>query len=822
MGLAATTNAQRRLRSISCPNVSEDFPLTSNQSPPYHLVDNKLAVGWPLRSLAPPFKTILAAKQIDVQPEPRREESQAMRTSIVLFTGAMAVLFGSGLMNASPATPSQAGSLYSGPAPSPGPALLYSALANAPQLQNTGIWKAPPILISGASAYRRGEFIYQDFLFDDTGAKEVPDPNDPRSAGNLFSKPDGTYTYPTNPVYADNAADFVEFRVKPTSSGTAFRITLNTMNDPTLIGISIAIGGTPGFSHPFPHGANVSAPADLFLTVFPSGSSLTADLLNAITGMPVGPAPSVAVDTTRRQIQILVPLSEWNPTGQVVNLAAGIGLWDKTSNQYLLPQATASATAPGGAGTAVNPPAFFNVAFRSNEPMPTPTDPASTSTSPAWWRDEAQAEALASGDITALHASVDFTKLAARVDDETGVPTTGPMDRIMASHFELAQGEQFSSVCFPSSERTCTGEYLSRLQPYAIYIPLESPPPTGYGMTLLLHSLSTNYNQFLGSKNQSEYGQRGSGSIVLTPEARGPDGFYLNYAGADVFEAWADVASHYPLNPAWTAIGGYSMGGIGTFKLAQQFPDLFARGHSTVGFSQAAQPGNSVMGGASLEPSLRNIPILMWNMAVDELVPATDYLPTADKLDSLGYQYELDVFLTGDHLTLAINDEFGPGATFLGTAMVNRNPPHITYVYDPAIDYPALSFVANHAYWISGLQLRSTATPSSGGDATGTIDAFSHGFGVSDPIPSGTQFGTGTLTGGTIPDMAYTRQFQTLSPGAGFSPTDRIDLNAQNISAMTINVGRANVDCNVALHITSDGPLTVRLAGCDRTVSFGM
>src|SRR5579863_2516931 len=101
-------------------------------------------------------------------------------------------------------------SLYTGAGPAPGPAVLYESVATAPQLQNTGVWSAPPILISGASAYRKGEFIYQDFLFDDSGAQQLADPQDPRAAGNLFSRPNGTYTYPTNPAYANNAADLVE------------------------------------------------------------------------------------------------------------------------------------------------------------------------------------------------------------------------------------------------------------------------------------------------------------------------------------------------------------------------------------------------------------------------------------------------------------------------------------------------------------------------------------------------------------------------------------------------------------------------------------
>src|SRR3954447_22038412 len=115
----------------------------------------------------------------------------------------------------------RAASLYSGPGPRPGPDLLYAGPADAPQLENTGIWKAPPILVSGAEAYRDGEFLYQDFLYDDHGANgSARDPGDPRSnagtSSDTFSAPNGTYTYPTDTkAYVNNAADLVELRVRP-------------------------------------------------------------------------------------------------------------------------------------------------------------------------------------------------------------------------------------------------------------------------------------------------------------------------------------------------------------------------------------------------------------------------------------------------------------------------------------------------------------------------------------------------------------------------------------------------------------------------------
>jgi hypothetical protein len=520
----------------------------------------------------------------------------------------------------------------------------------------------------------------------------------------------------------------------------------------------------------------------------------------------------VTVDAMRRQIDVRVAHAAWDPTGQVVRLAAGVGLWDATNGRYLVPQGAADATHPGGAGTATSPAAFFNVAFRYAEPMPDPGDPVGTATGPAWWRDKDQGTALTAGDLSALHADVDFTKLAAATDDDMpdqpgGVPQTGPIDRIFASHFETQQGADFSVACFPgatSGGTSCLGQYQGILQPYALYVPHKPEPANGWGMTLLLHSLGTNYNQYLGTRHQSEYGEREDGSLVVTTESRGPDGFYDSYAAADVFEVWADVARLYRLDPDWTVITGYSMGGLGTFKLGEQFPDLFARAHSTVGDS----PDNNLV------PSLRNIPVLMWNMAVDELVGPEMYLPTALALDNAGYRYELDVFSPGEHLTLAINDEYGPAATFLDRTAVERNPAHVTYVIDPTLDYPLLGFVADHAYWLSGLTLRST-TPPLNGDAEGTIDARSEGFGTGDPTPSGTQAGAGVLTGGNIPAIAFTRQYRTWGAVPTTPVANVLHVSLTNIATATVDVARAALDpaATLTVPVDADGDGTLTLDG---------
>jgi hypothetical protein len=455
-----------------------------------------------------------------------------------------------------------------GTAPRPGPAVLYEQPARAPQLENErgSVWHAPSILVAGASAYRQGEFVYQGYVYDDHGAKLLTDPTNPMhspggdsSGGDLFSAPNGTYDYPSGPGYDENAANLIELRVKPLSEATAFRITLNTLENPQLIATAIAIGGTAGQTHPFPFGANVSAPAQYFLTIH----GTTAVLTDALTGKEVpGRAPGVSVDLVRRQITVMVPHSDWNPGTSKVRLAAGVGLWNASANSYLLPVAQRSATQPGGAGPDPAPPAFFDVAFRFNAQEPVPGTPGpETTANPAWWRESTQAQALAKGDISPFYAAVDFAKLKAKVNDDmpngpTGVPQTGAFDRILASHFSDGQGADYATGGCGSS-KACIGAMRGQLLPYAIYVPGGTPPAAGFGLTLLLHSLSANYNQFEGSHNQSQFANRGSGSIVITPSGRGPDGWHYDHAGQETFEVGADAASHYQLNPSLTDIAGY-------------------------------------------------------------------------------------------------------------------------------------------------------------------------------------------------------------------------------------------------------------------------
>ena len=686
--------------------------------------------------------------------------------------------------------------------PRPGPAQLYAAPPVAPQLENTGIWQAPPILISGASAYRCGEFLYQDWLYDDRGAAGLPDPNDPHDAtAYLFSPKAGTLTYPSDPAYANNAADLVELRVRPLADATAFRVTLNTLIDPALVAFTIALGDSPS-PVDWPYAAGVSSPAALFLSV--TGGSV--ELLDAASGAVIE-GPSLQIDQERRQFEILVPHSAWQPGTQTVRIAAGVGLWDAASGSYLASAGLASADAPGGGipGGA----ALFNLAFRAQEPTPdftvfsgrTIADAALLARVQAhWWRERLQADALADGDISAFFAAVDFGKLARAENDESQVPQHGFMNRILASRFEFGQGYDQTTECGGiSAARPCEGVLRGQLLPYAIYVPEQAPPPEGYGLTLFPHALSANYNQYLGSRHARQLGEREGGSIAITPSGRGPDGFYYDAGQADLFEVWADAARHYPLDPDRAVMTGISMGGIGSFRVATRFPDLFARIMPVVATASGSEEALA---------SLRHVPVMMWTSTFDELQPVVSTEETISALFDLGYRLDSYRFETWDHLTPSTNDFYGPGAEFLSADTVPRNPARISYVLRPGEDAPDLGLVADKAYWLSDLALRDPAAGS------GRIDAYSEGLGQAEAQAGETVQSFDVLSGGNHEPAPYTRRVLDWVPPESVPAANRLRLQAENIAQVTIHPERAGLSCGAELDIDSDGPIEVRLAGC--------
>jgi len=736
----------------------------------------------------------------------------------------------------------------------PGPDILHRPPARAPQFENTGVWKAEPTKICMTSAYRSGEFLYQDCLWDDTGAGPA--------YRWWYYTAFKTYEYPTDPAYRNNAADLVEVRLKPLDDATAIRVTYNTMTNPNLAAVTVALGGDAGKPVEVPHGANTKMPAQVFVTAHGS----EGDIVDAGTGQSRPERPTVTADVERRQIEIRVPYSAFDPRGNpAVRVAAAAGLWDSAAQKYLVPNGgDATATEPGG-GTVDRPSAFFNVAFRYDEPYD------------AAWRDHLQLAAIEKGDISPFFATVDFTKLAAGVDDDMydqrgGVPTKGFMSLLFASHFETNQGRRIQSDPngprpFSFSQQNgmsrggpgknqrpglgfgwpcrddCTPDLAGQLQRYLLYVPKMAPPATGYATFLWLGGFAINAGDVLYGEHDifRSVGDRPDNpTLVVGTDARGADQWAYGQSGASNFETWADVARRFKLDPDKTAIGGFSSGAYSTNKLALTFPDAFGRAFPCDGLDVAPsfptqngiadvapvdtttvhEPGSRI---SDLLPSRRNQPVMEWAGSTDDFIPYDITRKRADLYAAGDYDYE---FLTwhgvaASHLLMCNNGTWDVMTKWLGDMKRVVDPMRVTYVRNPLMDDPGAGLVGNRAYWVSGIETRD--------QALGTVDVISDGFEVGPAeagrketenlsVPSdGMYLGSGfdqPDRRAALPQNPFLREYRHLGSGPSHTPSDALTITVKNIRTLTIDPQRAKVSCNAKLDVKSDGPLSITLLGC--------
>src|SRR5438105_12522557 len=189
--------------------------------------------------------------------------------------------------------------------------------------------------------------------------------------------------------------------------------------------------------------------------------------------------------------------------------------------------------------------------------------------------------------------------------------------------------------------------------------------------------------------------------LVVFPLGRGTS---IPYSGApeqDVLDVLADATTRLPLDQDRVVLSGLSLGGIGTFRLGELYPDRFTGLFSVVGYDQTGLLGN-----------LRNIPLRMHNGGTDYLVNPAFLLQTRQALDALG---------TVDYRSwLALRRQHSPeaqlGACVFRVLLVRPrvvNPAHVTYTVDPAneVDDPTTGLHLHHtgAYWVSGIEARAGA-----------------------------------------------------------------------------------------------------------------
>ena len=280
-------------------------------------------------------------------------------------------------------------------------------------------------------------------------------------------------------------------------------------------------------------------------------------------------------------------------------MAAGVGLWD-TARRHLPHSPARPPRRPRPAAPAPSGAALFNMAFRTNEPVPHIYDPGHRQHDRRGPRDRRAGRLLLarappgrrarpSGDVSAVQRrSVDFAKLAAQgTDDDSARPADRALRPDLRQPLRLRPGHRLQRrVPDRHGVSECTGRYagpaaaLRALRPRTSRVPAQGLRARGQ------HARPVGELQRVPRQPRGRAARRARHADRSSPrrEARGPDGSYQSYAEADVFEMWADVARHYRLDPALTDVTGYSMGGGGHLPPRQRAgPDLFARAFPIVG-----------------------------------------------------------------------------------------------------------------------------------------------------------------------------------------------------------------------------------------------
>ena len=260
-----------------------------------------------------------------------------------------------------------------------------------------------------ASAYRDGEFLYQDYLYDDHGARGVRDPDRPvRRRGRSPSRR-STGRSPTRATAClpNNAADLVELRVKPLADATAFRVTLNTLDR--------------AGAHRLHHRARLLARAARLAArrgraiargAVPDGArgDGRAARRGARGAMLTPRARARQLDRDRRQFEVRVPRAAWDPGTR--HRADGGGRRPVGRGGRALPRAAAGGNGHGtGRRGAVGRGAVQRrLPLRRAGPRCVASPGVNTivegaigaGAQAAYWRERAQADALEGGDISAL------------------------------------------------------------------------------------------------------------------------------------------------------------------------------------------------------------------------------------------------------------------------------------------------------------------------------------------------------------------------------------------------------------------------------------
>jgi pimeloyl-ACP methyl ester carboxylesterase len=648
---------------------------------------------------------------------------------------------------------------------------------------------------------------------------------------NVFAPAHGTYIYPSGP--ADNdGADIFRAAVGLTPKATIWRVDWNTLVDPS-VPIAEWTFDTDNNAHTgastWPADANVSSPGIKKALVV---SAKGAELINAVTGKTIASFPT-SVDMASQSFLVTIPRSVMPVRGAWrVRLAAGLA--NSTGSAFAVPTLSGGQSAPSTA------PRVYNVTFRTVAQEPHVYTDAQTDTQIArlraflhttpvlgaygideaatsevvgnYWGENDQADTLATGDVSKFSVLVRWSQLAAK---RTTAPplVKGYSDRWYVTRLSLGNGINTTTNSSTQDTAQATPNFLSRVQPYAVYVPANYTGRKALPLTLLLHDLDTNYNRYGGiSPRLVQELCHDRDSICVTPEGFGPAGGWAGPAEYDFWEVWRQMALHYRIDPNRTVIGGYSMGGAGTYRIGETYPSDFSEALSLDG---AFDTGCAKV--SSLNPSTPGYPPsnmidrsanVHWDRYVisssvaDEGSPPDDALTEEMDFETADNRFASFHTTFPDHIETAATDGFSTQIAALdGAPAALTGPGTINYTWCPNVVDSKLGLGPTSVYWLSGLTQRSSSTSSA------QIVAGDQAI----PTPPETETtDSAAVNPPDAPPMVETTG--SWQPGVTPAAARVLTLTLTDVGSLTVDTVAAKLPHGSAT-VTADGATQLTLAG---------
>jgi S-formylglutathione hydrolase FrmB len=699
-------------------------------------------------------------------------------------------------------------------------------------------WTGASTLLGGTSQVSHGELVYQDYIYDDYGASGG---RNAVQRGQFAGLTTGKVRYPTDEErYANNAADLRQLRIAADGSDVWAIVQLNTLRRPDTTVTAIAIdtnGDLTDTSGSWPRGAGVATPgADRVITIWAdadgTGHAEVADLHTGATSS----FGSVAVSTADADNAYELRLPRAAIGGTDWTLWAGTGLWDG-QGWMETPAGNPTATTAGN-GNPTGTARLFNVAFRDGETGD--------------YFEDRQAASLAAGDITPYR--VQFS------------PDAGdrPFDLVGGRTYEAVVEESFSippmnegSSYVGVSGRAAGGieaysqrfDFFGRWQPYGLYLPsawdASRTWPTMFGM----HGRGGVHGSYFGYGGgfQRDIGEGHADDpmVIVTPLGRGRS-HYESWGEGDVMQVLDDATRRFSVDPDRIVLGGYSMGGLGVYRLATVHPDRWATLVTWAGATseftgvwatsyrhQTGDPGGLAdalgiksgsgegVGKGNHEPygdyvqlvgNLRNHTILLQTGTNDEMLPLTGQIAPHVGLDDRGYRYEVDLFAGYDHLSWGLLDQWSSARDWIGTRSRPASPRHVDYTWSDSIADPAtapqLGLRYGSAWWVQDLTRRDA-------DLADPEDPYHYGSvaATSRAIADDAHTVARTTDAQTSPHP-YIRSVLTWTPAGPEPVANALDLALTNVASGVIDVEAAQLSpAGLEVVLTTDGPSTLLLRG---------